>query len=219
MVLILKGIILYGNSYNSNNDDIDKNLLKNLASFYGSAVSGDTTEFESCLVEYFRIHYKDIVKDDGHSFLYKFTNLSEENQNNLEEGDLFKIARQFEIEPTTFENHFGSNLVVKDGLIYENNSNGLNVIYTTNNAITNTIDNLYGSSLYYNHLAQENASLANSYSNLQNELIDYANSNGIEFDNGLKGTNNPLSQKRRFIKRKTFSNKDNNIINFNQESC
>ena len=212
MVLILKGIILIGDlSTNEDTKNVDKNLLKALASYYGNAILGETFEFENSLIDYFKEHYKEIMGDHYKDFLIKF---SEGGSENTEEGDLFKIARQFVIDTTSFEDHFGSNLVIKDGLIYEEN-NGLNIIYATDKAINGIIESLYGSSLYYKHLAKENTLESSDAANLQRSFVEYANQNGIE----LANTNQILKTKKRFVKRKTKVETQGNIVDFQKQSC
>jgi len=78
-------------------------------------------------------------------------------------------------------------LIHQDGLIYENTPAGLNVIYATDKAICGIVGDLYGSSLYYKHLATENTILSNANRDLQNEFIAYATENEISLD-GLPDT-------------------------------
>lgn len=211
----MKETIQTGNSTVSENDTlaIDKNLLKGLASYYGNAVLGETSEFESALVEYFKAHYKDIIEDKACDFLYKF---SDEGSENVEEGDLFKIARSFDIDLKHFENHFGSNLSIKDGLIYDE-TNGLNVIYATDKSINGIIEDLQSSALYYNHLANENFSKSINISNLKNDFIEFATLNDIKLENvsNIQNVNN----KKRFIKRKNHKNEQGNVVDFQKQSC
>lgn len=217
MVLISKEITLYGSSEISTcNETLDKNLLKALASFYGNAVSGNTTEFENYLVDYFKEHFKDISETGYNDFIYNFSKASSEDLDNTKCGDLFKIARKFEIDTSNFENNYALNLVVKDGLIYKTSDNGLDVIYATDKAINNAVNDLYSSSLYYKHLAYENTLMSMDRANLQKNFIKYANQNNIELETSEKYNQN-LNLNRRFIKRK--KDKQGNVINFKQQSC
>ena len=84
-------------------DAIDKNLIKSIANYYKNVVSGDATTFENSLIDYFKLHYKDLSEDKYKTFLYKF---SCEGAENIEEGDLFKIARRFEINTDKFKIKF-----------------------------------------------------------------------------------------------------------------
>lgn len=167
----------------SNLDNIDKNLVRSLASFYGKAVGIVNLEFENYLQDYFKAHYQVLISDKSQEFLTDFSRCSDDNY----EGDLFKIARQFDIDTSVFGDNFGTNLLIKDGLIYENTPAGLNVIYATDKAICGIVGDLYGSSLYYKHLATENTILSNANHDLQNEFIAYANENEISLD-GLPDT-------------------------------
>lgn len=211
LVLILKEISLIGSS-DTDNETYDKGLVRALATFYGNATSEDTFEFENYLVEYFKDNYKELMQN-GNNFLFKFSN---DITDSTEEGDLFKIAREFGVEPSNFENHFGSNLVIKDELIYENNNNSLNVIYSSDKAINNIIEDLASTSLYYKNLAKKNVLASNNSLNLQNAFIDYAKNNGTEIQSNLCTAQNTLVQKRRLVKKK---NTKNNVIDFKQESC
>lgn len=177
-------------------DDIayDKDLLKALAKFYTKKVLGENEEFENSLFEYFKIHYDELMGNKYKEFLVKF---SDEGSETTEEGDLFKIARQFIIDDTPFENNFEFDLVIQDGLVYEEN-NGLNIIYSTDKAINEIIQNLYSSSLYYKHLARENSKIALENTNLQNAFVNYANKHGIEIAN----KNQVLPHRKRFVKKK-----------------
>ena len=213
LVLILKEIIQIGNSTSSDLDSIDKNLLKSLASYYGNVVSGNTLEFESSLVEYFKLHYKDIIEDKNGDFLYKF---SDKGNETIEEGDLFKIARSFDIDVNLFENHFGHNLFIKDGLIYEEN-NELNVIYATDKAINGIVEDLQSSALYYNHLANENYIKSSNISSLKNKFIEFASHNNIELQSASKIQS--ANYNRRFVKRKNHKNDQDNVIDFRKQSC
>lgn len=150
----------------SGNSNIDKNLIKALASYYSNMALGETYEFENSLIDYFKNHYKEITGNNYCEFLSKFSNISEG-------GDLFKISRQYSIDTKCFEDKINSTLVIKDGLIYEKN-NGLNVIYATDKAINSEIENLYSSSLYYKHLAIENYSASDNATTLQAQFIKYA---------------------------------------------
>ena len=180
------------------------NLIKSLSHFYGNAVIGDTMEFENALVEYFKTNYKELTGDKSSNFLKKFSQSVSEN---VEEGDLFKVARQFDIDIEPFKNNFGANLIIKDDLIYEESENGLNVIYTTDKAINNTIEGLYSTALYYKHLARENALCSINSIALQNAFIDYASQNNIELEN--------TEHNQRFIKKKE---EEQNIVDF-KKSC
>lgn len=160
--------------------DIDKNLIKRLANYYSNVVSEQTIEFENTLVEYFSKNYKELISDKSSEFLQKF---SQEGTENVEEGDLFKIARHLKIDTTPFKNNFGSNLIIKDNLIYKEDENGLNVIYATDKSINSTIENLYSTALYYKHLARENAMNSIKSIALQNAFIEYAQSHNIELEN------------------------------------
>lgn len=127
---------------------------------------GETYEFENSLIDYFKNHYKEITGEKYSEFLSKFSNISEE-------GDLFKIARQYSIDTKCFDDKISSTLVIRDGLIYEED-NGLNIIYATDKAINSEIENLYSSSLYYKHLAKENNFASDTATNLQTQFIKYA---------------------------------------------
>ncbi len=207
----MKEISLIGSS-DTDNETYDKGLVRALATFYGNATSEDTFEFENYLVEYFKDNYKELMQNSNNNFLFKFANGMTDS---TEEGDLFKIAREFGVEPSNFENHFGSNLVIKDELIYENSDNNLNVIYSSDKAINNIIEDLASTSLYYKNLAKKNLLASNDSANLQNAFVAYAKNNGTEIQNNLCTTQNSLVQKRRFVKK----HKKNNVIDFKQESC
>lgn len=209
----MKEIFLIGEQA-TNSDNYDKNLVRALASFYGNAVRDDTLEFENCLADYFKTNFKEITQNTNSNFFFKFSDVSDENSDNLKEGDLFKIAKHFGIDASNFGNHFGANIVVKDELVYEKNKNGLNVIYASNKAINNIIEDLHGASLYYKDLANQNLLASNDNINLQNAFIDYANANGIEVQNSSASAQSTLVQKKRFVKRK---NKKNNVIDFKQD--
>lgn len=213
MVHTSKEIIQIGDSVTVENDTVDKNLIKSLASYYGNAVLGETSAFESSLIDYFKLHYKDIIEDKNHSFLYKF---SDEGNETIEEGDLFKIARNFDINTKVFENHFGSNLSIRDGLIYEQN-NGLNVIYATDKSINEITNDLQSSALYYNHLANENYLKSANISSLKNRFIEFAKDNNIELQNISNLQNVNIT--KRFIKRKNYKDENGNIIDFKKQSC
>lgn len=172
LVLILKEISLTG-SQEGEGDTYDKNLVRALASFYGNAAGGDTFEFENSLTDYFKTNYKELTQNADSDFLYKFSN-SLDDENGLGEGDLFKIAKQFGIDTSSFNNHFGSNLVIKDELVYEENKNGLNVIYATDKAINNTIEDLHGASLYYKDLANQNLLASETNEKLENAFTSYS---------------------------------------------
>ena len=157
----MRGILIIGNPVNNtDNDGVDKNLVRALAEFYGNSVNYDTIDFENCLVHYFKDNYNQILQNGNVQFL---------------EENISKIAKQFDIDTSVFDNHFGSNLVIKDGLVYENNVNGLNVIYATDKALNDVVSDLYGVSLYHRHLAKEHASQADLATNLQNAFNAYAN--------------------------------------------
>lgn len=149
-------------------DSVDKNLVKALAKFYGDAVIGDTTEFEAYLQEYFKTNYSKITGNDYQEVLSSFSK---------EDGDLFKIAKFFRIDTAVFGASFGNNLVIKEGLIYENSKNGLNVIYGTDKSICTAISDLYGVSLYHKHLVDYHTNLSKKAANLQNDFIEYASQN------------------------------------------
>lgn len=217
MVHILKENFLLGKVENTNSDCIDKNLMKSLAKFYASHAFGNNSEFENYLEQYFRENYSLLTSDKSKEFLTDFSKVYEdENSNDLKNGDLFKICKQFNVDPSSFANNFGSNLVVKDGLVYEEDGNSTNVIYCTDKAINDIIGDLYGSALYHNHLATENSLKANYFANLQSNFINYANQNGITLN---ESSNFPVNKSnRRFIKKKNKTSQ-NNIVDFKQESC
>lgn len=156
------------NNTSPSQDATNKNLVKALAKFYGDAVIGDTTEFETYLQEYFKTNYSKITGNNSGEFLSNFSK---------EEGDLFKIAKFFRIDTEVFGNNFGKNLVIKDDLVYENCKNGLNVIYATDKSVCNTISDLYGVSLYHKHLVDYHTRLSKEAANLQNQFIEYASQN------------------------------------------
>lgn len=156
------------NSTSVSQEATNKNLVKALAKFYGGAVIGDTSEFEAYLQEYFKTNYSEITGNGYQEFLADF---SKEN------GDLFKIAKFFRIDTEVFGVGFGRGLVIKEGLIYENGKNGLNVIYGTDKAVCNTISDLYGISLYHKHLVDYHTRLSKEAANLQNDFIEYASQN------------------------------------------
>ena len=191
-------------------EDVDKNLIKRLAKFYGDSVLGDTTEFENTLIEYFKNNYKELTGNKTSEFLY---NLSQEGTENLEDGNLFKIAKQFNIDITPFKNNFGADLIIRDGLIYEDKENTLNVIYATDKAINNMVESLYSTALYYKHLARENALASINTIALQNSFVEYAAQNNITLNNAKHSQD--LKYKKRFLKKK---NEQENVINFKQ-SC
>lgn len=198
-------------------ENIDKNLIKSLANFYVTSIGNNNVEFEDYLEEYFKEHYFELTGSNSTEFLSNFAkNFKDDETDNVENGDLFKIAKFFEINPSSFENNLGSNLIIRDGLIYEEKGNDINVIYATDKAINNAVNNLYGSSLYYNHLANENLLNANLAATLQNNFIGYANQNGIDIS---EVSSYPvLKTKKRFIKKKNKTEK-NNVVDFKQESC
>ena len=100
----MRGILIIGNPVNNtDNDGVDKNLVRALAEFYGNSVNYDTIDFENCLVHYFKDNYNQILQNGNVQFL---------------EENISKIAKQFDIDTSVFDNHFGSNLVIKDGLVY-----------------------------------------------------------------------------------------------------
>lgn len=214
MALTLREIILSGASPTADTSEIaniDKELLKALSSYYGNAVLEDTVEFELALLEYFKVHYKDLISDNSYNFLTLF---SQKGSQDVEEGDLFKIARQFEIDTEVFAENFGIGLVIKDGLIYDRES-GFQVIYATDKAISSIIEDLDSSSLYYKHLAEQNTSFATNASYLQNHFIHYAKENKIELETSI-----PCEHlaKKRWIKKKT-NHPSGNIVNFQEQSC
>lgn len=196
------------------NASIDKNLIKALASFYSNNVIDNKAEFEDYLVGYFKNHYRELIDNDSSKFLHDFSKFSSNDDNSFEEGDLFKIARFFNIDSTFFENCTTSKLVVKEGLIYEVTANGINVIYATDKSLNDTISSLYGQALYHKHLANENNLTSNRASSLQNNFIDYANQNGIEIDNNLVS----IKSKKRFIKKKIHNDNQSNVIDFKTQS-
>lgn len=177
-------------------DSIDKNLVKALAAFYGNVVTGDTTEFESYLQEYFKTNYSEITGNNYQEFLSNFSK---------EDGELYKIAKFFRIDTGVFGNNFGTDLIVKDGLVYENSKNGLNVIYANDKSICNTISDLYGVSLYHKHLVDYHATLSKEAAKLQNEFIEYASQNGISPEN--------LPE---VIRKNMTPHEQNNVIDFKQ---
>lgn len=191
----MKGISLIGATLGTDDISYDKDLLKALANFYSHLVVGEKEEFETALIDYFKKHYSELISDKYKDFLLKFSSKGSEN---TEEGDLFKIAKQFMIDESTFENGFGKTLVVQDGLIYEE-VNGLNIIYATNKAINGMIENLYSISLYHKHLARENNLVSVTSASLQNDFVSYANKNGIE----ILSKNEVSKPKKRFIKKKS----------------
>lgn len=155
----MKEILIIGNQVNGvDNDSIDKNLIRALAEFYGHAISDDTTDFENCLVHYFKDNYNEIIQNGNVKFLSE---------------NICKIAKQFDVDTSLFDNQFGCNLVIKDGLIYENGANGLNVIYGTDKALNDVVSDLYGVSLYHSHLAKEHASQADLANNLKDAFSEY----------------------------------------------
>lgn len=172
----------------------DKDLLKALAKFYASKVLGENEELENSLFNYFKEHYDELMGNRCNEFLSEFSRVYSENS---EEGDLFKIARQFMLDDTPFENSFRFNLVIQDGLIYED-SNGLNIIYSTDKAINEMIQNLYSSSLYYKHLSKENNGVMLENTNLQNAFVNYASEHDIEISN----KNQILKPRKRFVRKK-----------------
>lgn len=190
----MKEIFLTGDTSVTDDISYDKDLLKALAGFYSYLVVSEKDEFETALIDYFKKNYSKLISDEYKDFLVKF---SEKGSENTEEGDLFKIARQFMIDESSFENGFGSNLVIQDGLIYEED-NGLNIIYATNKAINVMIENLYSISLYHKHLARENSLASVTSASLQNDFVNYANKNDIE----LLSKNQVSKPKKRFIKKK-----------------
>lgn len=199
-----------GNKQKTNTDSVDKDLLKALASFYGNAVLSDTVDFEAYLVDYFKPYYEDLIGEKSHDFLVNFSRSTLNADSKLNEsGDLFKIARHFDIDTSVFADNIGADLNIKDGLIYEESIDGLNVIYATPKAIATIYEDLYGTSLYYKHLATKNALASDKAASLQNSFAKYAAKNEIELNSDLK-------LKKRFIKRK---NSKTNIIKFKQESC
>ncbi|MCI8621916.1 MAG: hypothetical protein HFJ50_09805 [Clostridia bacterium] len=208
----MKEIIIIGNQLTSSDGIVaDKNLIKALAEFYGNQINENTSDFENFLIHYFKDNYLELIQDNDEKFLFKFSNKADDNSISYENGDLFKIAEQFDIDSSVFDNNFGANLVVKDGLIYENTDNGLNVIYATDKALNSIINDLYGKALYHSHLSKQNALQSNLAVNLQNGFIEFAKNKGVE----LSSIPN-IKLGKRFIKKK---NSSNNVISFKQESC
>lgn len=198
---------------NINSDSIDKNLVKALAGYYVSASCKNNEEFENLLVQYFKEHYNELIHNNENGFLTNFAKVyKNEDAESLKVSDFFKIANQFGVNTENFENDLGSNLVIKDELIYEETNQGLNIIYATDKSINNVLNDLYGETLYHTHLAKENILKANLASNLQNRFVKYAKQNGISLEN------TPIANtQKRFIKRKRKI--ENNVIDFRQESC
>lgn len=149
----------------------------------------------------------EITSDDSNKFFYNFSNTSNDNT-----CDLYKIASFFGFEPEVFGNGFGSKLRVKEGLLFEENSNTISIIYSTDKGIASMICNLYGQGLYHKHLANLHSNLANNALILQRAFIDYANNNGINIENEIYVS---LKPKKRFIKKKINEEKSN-IVNFEQ---
>ena len=209
MVHTLKETIIVGKSEKTNYDNIDKNLIKALANFYSKvATCGNIVEFENYLIDYFKTNYDEVIGDNSQNFLANFVATSN-NTDSLKEGDLYKIARYYQINTQAFANNYGSDLVIKDGIIYKENENGLNVIYATDKAINTVTQELYSSSLYYSHLAKENIYKSKENSNLQKDFVNYAKQNGIDLNSVQYAT-----PAKRFIKRKN----KNNVIDF-QKTC
>lgn len=165
-----------------------------MSKFYASKLLGENEEFENSLFNYFKEHYDELMGNRCNEFLLDFSRVYSENS---DEGDLFKIARQFILDDMSFEDSFSFNLVIQDGLIYED-SNGLNIIYSTDKAINEIIQNLYSSSLYYKHLARENNKVMFENTDLQNAFVSYANEHDITIEN----KNQILKPRQRFIKKK-----------------
>ena len=103
----------------------------------------------------------------------------------------------------------------RGGYFYEEKNHDINVIYATDKAVNNVVNNLYGSSLYYNHLANENLLNANLAANSQNNFTTYANKNGIDIS---EASNYPvLKTKKRFVKKKNKA-EQNNVIDFKMDA-
>jgi len=201
------------NNTNENQEATDKNLVKALAGYYSNATREYNEEYENTLVQYFKEHYNELMQNNENGFLSAFSKEYEtESNENVKVSDLFKIANQFGINTQGYENNFGSNLVIKDELIYEENSNGLNIIYATDKAINGIVNDLYGEALYHGHLAKENGLKANLATNLRSEFMAYANKNNINLSEAKK-----LNTQSRYIKKKQKA--ENKIIDFRQESC
>ena len=81
------------------------------------------------------------------------------------------------------------------------------MIYATDKAISSTISDLYGASLYYKHLAEENLLACDNTLKLKNNFVKYAEKNGIETP---KFEHN-VTSKKRFIKKKK-----SNVVDFKQ---
>lgn len=198
---------------NINQEATNKNLVKALAGYYSNASGEYNEEYENTLVQYFKEHYNELMQNNENGFLLEFSKEYEaENTENVKTSDLFKIAEQFGINTQNYQNNFGANLIVKDELIYEKNTNGLNIIYATDKAVNGIVNDLYGEALYHSHLAKENAQKANLAANLRAEFITYANNNDINLGN----TKN-LNTQKRYIKKKHKA--ESKIIDFRQESC
>lgn len=188
--------------------DVDKNMTKALAGYYGNVVTTfEKTDFEEYLSDYFKVHYQDLTHNNCHEFLTNFSKTTTDANSTVEQGDLFKIANYFGIDGAVFGNNFGTNLVIKDGLIYEESTAGINVIYTTDKAIASAISDLYGASLYYKHLSEENLLTCNNTLKLKDNFVKYAEQNGIELP--MFGHN--VTLKKRFIKKKK-----SNVVDFKQ---
>ncbi len=197
-------------------ENIDKNLVKSLASFYTTNICDSNIEFEDYLEGYFKEHYFELTGSNSTKFLSNFAKNSNNGETaNVEQGDLFKIAKFFNVDTSSLGSNLGSNLVIKDGLIYEEKNHDINVIYATDKAVNNVVNNLYGSSLYYNHLANENLLNANLAANSQNNFTTYANKNGIDIS---EASNYPvLKTKKRFVKKKNKA-EQNNVIDFKMDA-
>ncbi len=199
---------LGGRGTETSSSDVDKNMIKALAGYYGNAVmTFERVDFEEYLVDYFKVHYLDLMQNNYHEFLTNFSKVLPDSENTVEQSDLFKIANYFGIDGSVFGNNIGKNLVIKDGLIYEDTSSGINVIYATDKAISSTISDLYGASLYYKHLAEENLLACDNTLKLKNNFVKYAEKNGIETP---KFEHN-VTSKKRFIKKKK-----SNVVDFKQ---
>jgi len=203
------------NTVSDNSNEVDKNLIKALANFYSKDVLDNKLEFEDYLNSYFKKNYNKLINNSFSKFLDDFTKFPNDNNvSDFDSGDLFKIAKFFEIDDKYFENCTKSNLNVQDGLVYEASSNGLNVIYATDKAINSITNDLYSNYLYHKHLVAVNNLFANQAANLQHDFIDYANTNGIELENNFVSSK---SQKR-FVKKKVVSDNQNNVIDFKTQS-
>ncbi len=120
---------------------------------------------------------RNLTGSEYNKFLHDFSKIASSDDDTL--GDLLKIADSFGIDILSFENGVGEPPIIKDGVIYEENQDGINIIYGTDKAINDMISNLYSTSLYYKHLEIENRKKANNSSLLGSKLFDFANSHSI----------------------------------------